>query len=319
MISTRPWRRAVFVFSSFSSITLVFCSAGVAEATIVRFDTTAGSIDVRLFDTATPESVLNFLGYATADRYDGTFIHRSPNTGGNPKFVIQGGGFVLNGSIFSASSLTTPADPFVQNEPGISNLRGTLSYAKGPGVNSATSQWFFNLRDNSILDLPVNNEFTAFGRIVRDGLIVADAISNMSLANASVAQNAPGEDFDEIPVFDVNKVVAQGDIFAEDAVIITSIDQVFFLDEGDYNFDDIVNGADLDVWSADFGSTLLAEADGNGSGRVDGGDFLTWQRTFGQSAALAASQAVPEPASGALAAIAAAALLLRRYRLAATR
>src|SRR5262245_9983484 len=94
-------------------------AAGRAEATIVRFQTSSGNIDVRLYNTATPLSVANFLNYANTNRYDGTFIHRVPQAvvNGSANFVIQGGGFKLNNSIYAATAI--PADPPVQNEPGI--------------------------------------------------------------------------------------------------------------------------------------------------------------------------------------------------------
>jgi cyclophilin family peptidyl-prolyl cis-trans isomerase len=259
----------------------------ISTATVVRFQTSSGNILVRLFNQATPLSVANFMNYATSDRYDGTFIHRVPQSQSPPygtsNFVVQGGGFKLNNSIFQATGITT--DPPVTNEPGISNLRGTLSYAKGSGVNSATSQWFFNVGNNSFLDTPANNLFTAFGRVVGNGMTVVDAINNLSVVNASSAKNGPGEDFDEIPVRDIDKVIQQQDITANEAVMVLSIDAIN-VPAGDYNFDGKVDNADLAVWKADLGSTLKAEADGNGDGTVDGRDFLVWQRTLGRTLGL---------------------------------
>lgn len=282
-----------------------------AQATVIRFQTSSGNIDVRLFDQATPLSVQNFLNYVTTDRYDGTFIHRVPQSasGGTANFVIQGGGFKLNNSIFDATGITT--DPPVMNEPGISNLRGTLSYAKGADPNSATSQWFINIGNNTFLDSPANGAFTAFGRVVNGGMAVADAINNLDVINASVAQNGPGEDFDEVPVYDVNKVLQQQDVTNEDAVIIQDV-RILNIPAGDYNFDGKVDGADLMVWKNDLGSTTKAEADGNGDGRVDGADLLVWQRTRGQNFGAPTVSAVPEPAASTLAAIAVLASWRRR-------
>ena len=90
---------------------------------MVRFSSNVGEIDMELFDTEKPLTVANFLFYVNAGRYNQSFIHRSV-----PGFVIQGGGFGLNGT--SVLSVTTNAA--VQNEPGISNLRGTVSMAKPP-------------------------------------------------------------------------------------------------------------------------------------------------------------------------------------------
>jgi peptidyl-prolyl cis-trans isomerase A (cyclophilin A) len=257
---------------------LIALSVSTAGATIVRFDTSAGPIDVRLYDSATPLSVANFLNYATTDRYDGTFIHRSPETdSGAEKFVIQGGGFLLNNSIFAAAPID--ADDPVLNEPGISNIRGTLAYAKGSDPDSATCQWFFSMKDNSFLDSPSYGAFTVFGRVVGDGMTVADAIANLELIDASVAQDQPGEDYDEIPVFDVEKVIAQQDIRNDDAVIINSIDELL-LPAGDYNFDGAVNVADYNLWKSTFGSITNAEADGNGNGIVDAADYTVWRESL---------------------------------------
>ena len=297
-------------------------TADCARATVVRFQTSLGNINVRLYNSATPLSVANFLNYTTSDRYDGTFIHRVPQNPQPPSgngltahFVVQGGGFKLNNSIFAAASI--PLDAPVLNEPGISNLRGTLSYAKGSDPNSATSQWFFNVANNTFLDLPANGSFTAFGRVVGPGMTVVDAIDNTPAINASVAQNAGGEDFAEVPVRNISQVVSQQDITANEAVMITSIDALN-IPAGDYDFNGVVNAADLAVWKTGLGSTTVAEADGNGDGLVDGQDFLVWQRTLGQNfgpPAISAVGAVPEPEAAILAVcVAAAAELLRRRR-----
>jgi peptidyl-prolyl cis-trans isomerase A (cyclophilin A) len=265
------------------------CSA--AHATIVRFQTSSGSIDVRLYESVTPLSVANFLNYANTNRYDGTFIHRVPqfkdqfnNNLGTQHFVVQGGGFRLNNSIWSASGIVTDAP--IGDEFGISNTRGTLAFAKSP--QGATSQWFFSVGDNSSLDA---SDFTVFGRVLGSGMNVVDTIDNLPAINATAAQNASGEDFDEIPI---RNPLTQNDITSNEAVMVNDV-QILNLPPGDYNLNGVVNNADLAIWQADYGSTIKAEADGNGDGRVDGRDFLLWQRNYGQTSALTAVTAVPEP------------------------
>jgi len=266
--------------------------------TVVRFDTNLGSIDVRLYEEATPLSVANFLNYVSTDSWDGTFVHRSI-----PGFIVQGGGFSLTPDVFNTTSVTTNAP--VQNEPGISNLRGTLAYAKlGNDPNSATSQWFFNLDDNSA-NLDFQNEgFTVFGRVLGEGLAVVDSIATLDTIGAGGA-------FTNVPVLDRDQVIAQQNILNTDAVIFSNISVISTLD-GDYNFDGIVNGADLAVLENDFGSTLNAEADGNGNGIVDGADFLLWQRNLGATSALGALQPIPEPSTLVLAALGILTVLYRR-------
>lgn len=306
----RSLRSALFsVAASALSITLgVTCAHA---STVVRFEFNVGSVDVRLFEDATPNSVANFLNYSTSNRYDGTFIHRVPQlpTGGTSNFVVQGGGFQLNNSIFAATGISTDAP--IGDEPGITNIRGSLAFAKNS--LGATSQWFFNIGDNSFLD---DQDFTVFGRVVNDGMTIVDGINNLTAVNASVAENASGEDFDEIPVFSLAQVQVQGDITNADAVLLNNVAITSFAD-GDYNFDGRVDAADYTVWRRDLGSTILAEADGNGNGIVDEADFFVWRASYGQAggpAAAIASLTVPEPTSLLLTLLGGLALLGRRRR-----
>lgn len=146
-----------------------------SEPTRVAFQFEGGRVLVELFDTAAPRTVANFLNYIRTERYDNTVIHRSAALGAPTfePFVVQGGGY-------RASDVThIPTDPPVQNEhrPN-TQQRGTLAMAKlGGNPNSATSEWFFNLRDNrDILD-PQNQGFTSFGQVLGNGLAVVDAIA----------------------------------------------------------------------------------------------------------------------------------------------
>ena len=256
-----------------------------AQATIVRFNmegnsTSLGQIDVRFYDTATPFSVANFLNYQGAGKYDGSFIHRSV-----PGFVIQGGGFTYNASANSAPSVQT--DPPVVNEFGISNLRGTVAYAKNAGsVDSADSQFFFNLANNSQNLDNQNGGFTVFGRVLSDGMDTVDAIAALPIANLD-----SGGVLSAVPVMNVSNVLAENLIF------VSSVEVLDF-PEGDYNFDGTVDAADYNVWRDAKGSTLVAEPDGNGDGVVDTLDYNVWKSNFGAVTGNGTSLAmtVPEPA-----------------------
>ncbi|MEM7625574.1 MAG: peptidylprolyl isomerase [Planctomycetota bacterium] len=262
-------------------------SPSAGASTIVRFDTSLGDIDVRLYDTATPDSVANFLNYVTTDRYDGTFFHRVPQSapGVSADFVVQGGGFLLNDSIFGATGIVTDAP--IGDEPGLTNTRATLAFAKNS--LGATSQYFFNIGDNSFLDA---QDFTVFGHVINDTLPVVDAINNLPTINAAAAEDAPGEDFDEVPVTDFDQVLAQNDITNSEAVLVNNVTVLNFAD-GDYNFDGGVDRDDFEVWESQFGSSVriadqvgttpdtFAEADGNGDGVVDVVDLEIWRAAAG--------------------------------------
>lgn len=181
-----------------------------SSAPIAQFVTSLGTINVRLFQGQTPLSVANFQNYADTGRYDNTFVHRSVEN-----FVIQGGGFIASPPF----SQQPPRDPPVLNEPGISNLRGTLAFAKlGNDPNSATNQWFFNLGDNSAnLDFQ-NGGFTVFGEIIDDaGLEIMDAIAALMTINASQVAGA----FTDLPV--LNEGVTPGSLTADDLMLIERI------------------------------------------------------------------------------------------------
>lgn len=129
-----------------------------------------GTIDLALYDAQTPLTVANFLAYVAAGRYAANFIHRSI-----PGFVIQNGGFRF---ISDTSYGGVPTFAPILNEPGISNLRGTVAMAKLAGdPNSATSQWFINMANNAANLDAQNGGFTVFGRVLGTGMTVADAIA----------------------------------------------------------------------------------------------------------------------------------------------
>jgi len=186
-----------------------------APLQIARITTNFGDIDVELFTDRTPLSVANFLNYANGGRYDNTIFHRSVMD-----FVIQGGGYE-NEIGFDRID----RDPPVQNEPGISNLRGTIAFAKSPGdPNSATSEWFFNLGDNSENLDEQNGGFTVFGEIsFQSGLDVMDAIAGLETVNASGVDGA----FTDFPVTDPDAI--SGNPAAINPNVSVSVDRVAVL------------------------------------------------------------------------------------------
>jgi cyclophilin family peptidyl-prolyl cis-trans isomerase len=146
------------------SLALLAAAPSYAQ-TIATFNTSVGKIEVELFDDK-PNTTSNFLKYASSGAFSNMFVQRWETN-----FVIQGGGYVVTTSQTGQKSITrvTPRAP-IPNEYSVgrpfSNTFGTLAMARQSGaVNSATSQWFFNLRDNSFLD-DVDQGFTVFGRTI---------------------------------------------------------------------------------------------------------------------------------------------------------
>lgn len=165
---------------------------------VVSLNTNFGSIVIELFATETPGTVDNFLNYVNDGDYLNSIFHRS-----DPDFVIQGGGFTTDSSTFTnvAQFDSVPTDPPIANEPGISNLRGTVAMAKLNGdPNSATSQFFVNLDDsNSFLDSAASNAFTVFGQVL--DMTTVDAIEALPINTSNAAP------FSELPVASNNELV----------------------------------------------------------------------------------------------------------------
>jgi peptidyl-prolyl cis-trans isomerase A (cyclophilin A) len=173
-------------FSTLSKIaiaSLIIASASTS-ATVVEFTTSQGSskssFKVNLHDETTPETVANFLKYVNDGDYNNTVVHRV-----EPGFVMQAGGFAFTGTL-PLSPIAT--DSTIKNEPVYSNVRGTIAMAKVSGnENSATSQWFVNLSNNSAgsaaLDTQ-NGGFTVFGEVIA-GMENIDIIAGIPRCNSA--------------------------------------------------------------------------------------------------------------------------------------
>jgi cyclophilin family peptidyl-prolyl cis-trans isomerase len=144
-----------------------------------------------------PLTVQNFRNYMDRGDFDGSFFHRLV-----PGFVLQGGGFSYD-PVDRYRAI--PQDPAVVNEPGISNVRGTVAMAKlANQPNSATNQWFVNLTDNSANLDGQNGGFTVFARVVPEDLAVVDAIAALHREYGPYAIDDPlAGQFGDLPVLQV--------------------------------------------------------------------------------------------------------------------
>jgi len=157
------------------------------EIKVVTFETTMGPIVIELFEDDAPITTKNFLDYANSGFYDGTLFHRVI-----PGFVIQGGGL-------EPGMQDKSGNPPIENEAnnGQKNLKWSLSMGRTNDPNSATSQFFINLENNSSLDhtaeTPQGWGYAVFGTVI-DGFETVEAIASVSTGSAGHHQDVPLED-----------------------------------------------------------------------------------------------------------------------------
>jgi len=219
---------------------------------VVSFNTTFGPLVLELFDDEAPNTVDNFLNYANRGDFVNSFFHRSVTD-----FVIQGGGFATTSTDFvsTAQFSRIDTDPPVENEPGRSNLRGTIAMAKTSDPDSATNQFFVNLSDsNTFLDEPSNSGgFTVFGQIL--DIDVADEINDLPIDTSNPSP------YGELPVgadgtlVVVQELVGQGEITGSKFI--------------DLDLDGSFDSDDLPVEN----ETVFL--DSNGNGVLDAGEVST--------------------------------------------
>ena len=167
--------------ASFARVSLV-SAQGKSVNPMVLVKTNMGSFKVELYPKEAPVTVANFLNYVDKKFYDGTTFHRVI-----PGFVIQGGGF--DKSMTQKSTLAP-----IKNEAtnGLKNLRATLSMARTNDVNSATSQFFVNLKNNANLDHASNAQYgyAVFAKVVQ-GFEVIEKIAAVKTTSKGSFQDVP--------------------------------------------------------------------------------------------------------------------------------
>lgn len=201
---------------------LFFLSTITQANPVACFNTNMGQFCIELFETQTPLTTANFLRYIDSGAYTNGIFHRRA-----PKFVIQGGGFKIVDGTDEKSLAPVNTFPPITNEFKISNTRGTVAMAKLSGnPNSATSQWFVNLADNSgppaYLDTQ-NGGFTVFGRVIFDGMNVFDAIEALPFTDINL-----GGSISSVPLIDFNGSEISTDNFVQiNPVAVTDTAGVF--------------------------------------------------------------------------------------------
>jgi cyclophilin family peptidyl-prolyl cis-trans isomerase len=149
----------------------------------VKISTNFGDLTVELYPTAAPITVNNYLKYVNANFYTNTLMHRLI-----PQFVVQGGWLTS-----SVSEQAGAGNSIVlESSNGLKNTRGSIAMARTSAPNSASTQFYFNLADNSKLDYQseASPGYAVFGQIL-DGLNVIDIMAQISTATLYGLANFP--------------------------------------------------------------------------------------------------------------------------------
>jgi peptidyl-prolyl cis-trans isomerase A (cyclophilin A) len=177
--------RRVAALALGAAATLAALPAAAQEAPRVKFNTSAGDFVVEVYPDKAPKTVANFLQYVKDKHYDGTVFHRVIDN-----FMVQGGGYDANYS----QKPTRPPVPHEGQEAlakgGPRNVVGTLAMARTNDPNSASAQFFINVKDNAFLDpAPQKPGYTVFGKVV-SGM---DVINKMKAMPTGAAGPFPSD------------------------------------------------------------------------------------------------------------------------------
>jgi peptidyl-prolyl cis-trans isomerase A (cyclophilin A) len=169
---------SVVLIILFTTSGLIVYSQFFSKKEIVVLQTTKGNIEIELDREHAPTTVENFLAYVKAGFYKGTVFHRVMSG-----FVIQGGGYTANGT-----EKATNAAIKLESSNGLSNTVGTIAMARMTSPNTATSQFFINLVDNSDdLDYASSSNpgYAVFGKVV-SGMDVVNAIAGVTVETRQI-------------------------------------------------------------------------------------------------------------------------------------
>ena len=148
----------------------------------VDLRTNLGTIRLELYPAKAPKTVENFLQYVKDGHYNGTIFHRVI-----PGFMVQGGGMIAD-----MSQKPTRAAIPIESKNGLKNDLGTVAMARTNDPNSATAQFFINVKSNDFLNYPGQDGYgyTVFGKVV-GGMDVVNKIAKVPTGNRGMHQNVP--------------------------------------------------------------------------------------------------------------------------------
>lgn len=190
--------KLVMLLMTCFTVAATVCFAQTNEGTanknpVVMIETNKGTITLELYADKAPITVKNFLDYVNSGHYDGTIFHRVIDG-----FMIQGGGFTKD---MTQKSVKAPIVNEAEN--GLKNDRGTIAMARTSDVNSATSQFFINVVDNTMLDFkgknPAHYGYCVFGKVI-EGMDVVDKIKAVKTGSKQMHANVPLEPVEVIKV-----------------------------------------------------------------------------------------------------------------------
>ena len=166
-----------------AAIGMALVGAAPAFAQKVKLTTTAGDIVIELDAAKAPKSVENFLTYVKAGHYEGTVFHRVI-----PNFMIQGGGMLPD-----LKEKTTRAPIALESMNGLANTKGTVAMARTGVPNSATAQFFINVKDNDFLNgTREGTGYAVFGKVT-SGMDVVEKIRGARTDSKGPYENVPVE------------------------------------------------------------------------------------------------------------------------------
>lgn len=172
-------------WATFALAAAVLAAPLSAVAQKVRLATSEGDIVLQLDPAKAPKTVDNFVAYVKGGHYDGTIFHRVIDG-----FMVQGGGMTPD-----MREKPTRAPIPLESRNGLTNVRGTIAMARTSVPDSATAQFFINLKDNAFLDAarsPDGNGYAVFGKVV-EGMDVVEKIRKVQTGSKGMHQDVPVE------------------------------------------------------------------------------------------------------------------------------